>query len=162
MVYGGLSAVEQGSRAPWVVAAMSGKSGLEVKAGVDGEDVEELTRGEGGYEGGAQGEVRRGEDGYNGGTVGGNAGSDSGGAVNVQQRIEALERKIAELEAQIKTSKSSESSQFELVNMKNMTPTVLKDGTAFRNWREDFEVRRPESQGPSRRAEINRWAQELE
>ena len=57
---------------------------------------------------------------------------ESEGTVHVKERIEALEKKIAELEAQIKASKTSESSQFELVNMKNMTPTVLKDGTAFR------------------------------
>ena len=35
--------------------------------------------------------------------------------------------------------KRSEGSRFELVNQKNMTPSVLKDGTAFRNWREEFE-----------------------
>ena len=48
---------------------MSGKGGLEVRAGVDGDDVEELVRGGGGYEGGAvtgeadggtRGEARRG------------------------------------------------------------------------------------------------------
>ena len=26
-----------------------------------------------------------------------------------------------------------------MVNIKNMTPNVLKDGTAFRNWREELE-----------------------
>ena len=116
---------------------MSGKSGLDIRAGVDGEDVEELTRGEGGYEGGAQGEVRRGGEGYNGGAVGGSAGSESEGAVRVQERIDAPERKIKELEEKLNASKQ-ENNKYELVNVKNMTPTVLKDGTAFRNWREDF------------------------
>ena len=32
-----------------------------------------------------------------------------------------------------------ETSRYELVNIKNMTPSPLKDGTAFRSWREDFE-----------------------
>ena len=43
------------------------------------------------------------------------------------------------MEAKAKTTKQAEGSKFELVNMKNMTPSVLKDGTAFRSWREDFE-----------------------
>ena len=105
---------------------MAGKGGLDVQAGVDRADVEELTRGEGGYEGGAQGEARRGGGGYNGGAVGGSAGSESEGAVRVQERIEALEKKIKELEEKLNANKQ-ESNKYELVNVKNMTPTVLME-----------------------------------
>ena len=38
-----------------------------------------------------------------------------------------------------KKTKINESGKYELVNVKNMTPSILKDGTAFRTWREEFE-----------------------
>ena len=55
------------------------------------------------------------------------------------QKIAELEAKIKALEAQLKGTRSVEGSKYELVNLKQMTPSVLKDGTAFRSWREEFE-----------------------
>ena len=120
-------------------------SGVDKVAG-GGESEKELLRGEGGYNGGTEGgrpggdangsgDVRRGGGGYEGG-----AGSETRDSGNfVQGRIDALEKRIKELEQKAEDSKRSEGGKFELVNVKNMTPTTLKDGTAFRVWREDFE-----------------------
>ena len=114
-------------------------SGVDKVAGGGGTSDDEL-RGGGGYEGGtvtgaadgeAQGSGRRGGGGYNGG--------DAGGEGHVQQKIQALEKRIEEMEAQLKKAKSVEGNKFELVNLKQMTPSVLKDGTTFRTWREEFE-----------------------
>ena len=52
---------------------------------------------------------------------------------------EELQKKIKELEAKVEACRKAEGSKFELVNQKNMTPSLLKAGTAFRNWREEFE-----------------------
>ena len=63
----------------------------------------------------------------------GGVGEAQGSGNFVQNQIKMLERKIQELEAKVDACKRSEGSKFELVNQKNMTPSVLKDGTAFRN-----------------------------
>ena len=104
--------------------------GVDRAAGDDRVDAEQLRRGGGGYEGE---------------TVAGNAGGGTGG--EVRRLIEVLERRINQLEEEAKImknelekkTKGNESSKYELVNMKEMTPKVLKDSTAFRTWREEFE-----------------------
>ena len=116
------------------MSGAGGRDGIGVRAGDDAEDAELLRRGGDGYNGEAE-------------TVGGVGGPE--GEVTVQQRIAVLERKISEvkelekkvkeLEEKLKKAKQTEGSKFELVNQKHMTPTVLKDGTAFRTWREEFE-----------------------
>ena len=50
-----------------------------------------------------------------------------------------MERRIKDLEEKANSAKNSESSNFELVNIKSMEPSVLKDATTFRTWREEFE-----------------------
>ena len=126
---------------------MAGKDGLNMVAG-GGESEEELMRGEGGYNGGSvageaggeatgSGGIRRGVGGYNGEAE--TTGGVSGTGGEVRELIKALEQRIKDLEEKAKATKQSEGNRFELVNIKNMTPNVLKDGTAFRNWREDFE-----------------------
>ena len=125
---------------------MSGvKDGVD-KVARDGDTDEELG-GRGGYEGGAEtgeavggaqgsGARRRGVGGYDGepGSAGGSEGSG-----NVQRRIAALEKEIEIMKEKIKRSTQGESSKYELVNQKQMTPTILKDGATFRTWREEFE-----------------------
>ena len=123
---------------------MSGvaKDGVD-KVARDGDTDDEL--GGGGYEGGtasvaaggeAQGEARRGGGGY-----------DSGADGEVKRLISALEKRIKQLEDEAKTmkkelerkAKSSEGGRYELVNVKLMTPSTLKDNSTFRTWREEFE-----------------------
>ena len=93
-----------------------------------GADAEEIGRGEGGYNGGAEGGVR-----------------EAGG--EVRRMVEVLERRIGQLEEELKATKKelerktkvNEGYKYELVNVKQMTPSVLKDSTSFRTWREEFE-----------------------
>ena len=99
----------------------------------DGETDEEISgvrRGGGGYEGDADGNV-----------AGGAGGTGSGAQGEVKQLIEALEKRIKQLEDEAKAAKnkSNQEGKYELVNVKQMTPSVLKDSTAFRTWREEFE-----------------------
>ena len=112
------------------MSGAGGRDGIGVRAGDDGEDAEILRRGEGGYNRDAE-------------TTGGLGGP--GGEVNVQRRIEVLEAKIAELKLLEKKIKEIEKKQsagagtVEFVDTKQMRPNILKEGVAFRVWREEFE-----------------------
>ena len=103
---------------------MSGKDGVDKVAGGGGESEDELRRGEGGYnDGTAAGEAGGGVEG---------AGNGGVGSVNVVMRmVEMLERRIRELEKQIRTENGGVKG-IEFVNVEQMTPTVLKEGVAFR------------------------------
>ena len=85
-------------------------------------------------------DLRRGEGGYNGGTVPVAAGGEAdgaGGVSAVMRMVEMLERRIRELEKQVREEGGNKGIEF--VNVKQMTPAVLKEGVAFRTWREEFE-----------------------
>ena len=107
--------------------AMAAKSGVEMRAGVDEDDVDEIRRGEGGYEGGdpsGSGGIRRGAGGYEGGTVPGAAGGEAQG--EVRQLIAALEARIKQLEEEARsTKKESKEDEVEFVDIKSMKPSVL-------------------------------------
>ena len=81
-------------RSSWVVVIMSGKGGVDIRAGGISEDEVE--------------DVRRGEGGYDGEAVASQAGGGPGGEASVQQKIAALEAKIKEMEAQMKKDKKTE------------------------------------------------------
>ena len=89
---------------------MSGKGGVDIRAGGEGgisdDDRDNVRRGVGGYEGGSvageaggeatgSGDIRRGGGGYNGDAVGGKAGGGTEEVDSVYKRVEALEKKIA-------------------------------------------------------------------
>ena len=90
------------------------RDGRDIRAGDDGADAEEIRRGEGGYDGGAEGGVR-----------------EAGG--EVRRMVEVLERRIGQLEEELKATKKelerktkvNEGYKYELVNVKQMTPSVL-------------------------------------
>ena len=105
------------------MSGVGGRDGVDIRAGggVFDEVDEDLRRGEGGYEDGAE-------------TNPGGVGEVSGA---VKRLIEALEKRIKELEKQVQTMRGNNALEF--VNVKQMTPTVLKEGVAFRIWREEFE-----------------------
>ena len=99
--------------------------------GVDGTEV----RAGGGVFDEVDPDLRRGEGGYNGETetTGGVGQTEDVGAV--RRLVDALERRIKELEKK----GSAGVGGVEFVNVKQMTPTILKEGVTFRLWREEFE-----------------------
>ena len=110
----GATAELGGNTMSWV-----GRSdGTEAYAGEDGQDVEEIRRGEGGYNREVEAVA---------GGAGGGGGTEE--VVNLQRRVEALEKKLKEMEARSRETKEEE---VEFVDKKKMSPSVLKDGTTFR------------------------------
>ena len=55
---------------------------------------------------------------------------------SVRRRVAVLEKKLIKMEERIKEKKAAE---IEFVDPKQMRPEVLKDGTTFKIWREEFE-----------------------
>ena len=88
------------------------------------------------------GDIRRGEGGYKGEPEDGKVGESQG---EVRQLIARLEERIRQLEEEAKVTKrelerrEGRTEEVEFVDQKQMRPNVLKDGTTFRVWREEFE-----------------------
>ena len=55
---------------------------------------------------------------------------------SVRRRVAILEKKLIKMEERLKDKKKEE---IEFVDSKQLRPEVLKDGTAFKVWREEFE-----------------------